>query len=41
MNIEYTERSNVIALYDRTESQVEDYMHMIESLPGHLTIKRL
>lgn len=41
MNIEYTERSNVIALYDRTESQVEEYTHMLEGLSGHLTIKCL
>ena len=41
MNIEYTDRSNVIALYDRSESQVEEYIHMLEALSGRLTIKRI
>jgi len=41
INIAYTEFTNVIALYDRTESQVDEYISMLRSISDRITISRL
>lgn len=41
VNIAYTEWTNVIALYDRTESQVDEYISMLRSISDRISITRL
>lgn len=41
VNIEYTDRTNIIALYDRNDSQVNDFIAGLKEISGRITTDKL